>query len=290
MIPIEYKNFSSGNNEISAAFKGIPKFIFLILIVSLGQLSCTQEKVEHRNSLEKYDNGQLMQELVKYKDKDTLVEFVYFQDGQLNAKRQILDNKRTGWSEVYNKNGELLFQGNYLNGNLIGDFKAFYPTGEVSRIKHYQENKNIDTTTYYDIHGQVTKKVIYLTPCEFSSSECHLLVLVYEDGSKIYSYEVKNGLKSENHTVFDQTAYLKLKPKTEEVSMYQKGKTIFQENCGMCHLTDKQPVGMALDSFPRTTNKDELSELFNGSKGHPMIKINEKKILPLIEYINKNRP
>ena len=270
--------------------KKIIKFTLLTLIVLLGQLSCTQDRVENRDTLNKYSNGQLMREHVKYKDNDTIVEFIYFQNGQLNYKRQLLNNQRTGWSYTYNKKGELLFQENYLNGNLTGDFKSFYPTGQISRIEHYQENRNIDTTTYYNKNGQVTKKVTFLAPCDFGSCECNQLVIVYENGSRIYSYEVNNGLKSDNYTVYDQAVYQRLMAKNNQVPLYDNGKSIFRNNCGMCHKVDKQLVGIALASFPRTMSEDELVEILGGSKGHPSTKITEKEADALIEYIDKNCP
>lgn len=270
--------------------KEISKFILLTLLVLLGQLSCTQGRVENRTTLNKYNNGQLMRAHVKFKDNDTIVEFIYFQSGQLNHKRQLLNNQRTGWSYTYNKKGELLFRESYLNGDLTGDFKAFYPTGQISRIEHYQENKNIDTTIYYNKNGQVTMKVAYLAPCEFGSCECNQLVVVYENGSKVYSYAANNGLKSENHTVYDQAVYQKLMAKNDEVHLREEGKSIFRNNCGMCHKVDKQLVGIALDSFPKPMTADELVEILGGSKGHPSTKITGKEAEELIEYINKNCP
>ena len=266
----------------------LTKYILLALIVLSGQLSCSQERVEKKTTLKKYNDGQLMREQVKYKENDTIVEFIYYQNGQLNHKTQLLDNERTGWSYTYNKKGKLLFQENYLNGNLTGNFKAYYPTGQISRIEHYQENKNIDTTTYYNKNGQVTKKVVFIAPCDFGSCECTHLVIIYENGSRIYSYVVNNGLKSEIHTVYDQAAYQRLIAKNDQVPLYAKGKTIFQNNCGMCHKVDKQLVGIALSSFPRTMNEDELVEILGASKGHPSTKITEKEVEELMEYINRD--
>ena len=270
--------------------KKTTKFTLLTLIVLLGQLSCTQEKVENRNTLNTYTNGQLMREHVKYKDNDTIVEFIYFQNGKLNYKRQLLNNQRTGWSYTYNKKGDLQYRESYLNGNLTGEFTVFYPTGQISRIEHYQGNSNIDTTTYYSKNGQVTKKVVFLAPCEFGSCECDQLVVVYESGSKIYSFEVQNGLKSKDHEVYDQAVYLELIAKNGQEPLYEKGKSIFRNNCGMCHKIDNQLVGLGLSSFTKTMVADELVQIIGGGKGHPMIKLTEKEAEELIEYINRNCP
>ena len=264
--------------------------IFLILIVLFAQLSCTQESVENRITLDKYSDGQVMREHVKYMENDTVVEFIYFQNGELNYKRQLLNNHKTGWSYTYNKQGKLLFEENYLDGNLTGTFKAFYPTGHISRIEHYQGNRNVDTTTYYDKNGQVTREVAYLEPCELGSCECNQFVVVYENGSKIYSYEVNNGLNTENHTVYDRVVYMRLMENNDQIPLREIGKSIFRDNCGMCHKTDNQLVGLALNSFSKTMIEDELVEILGGSKGHPPSALSEKEAGALIEYINKNCP
>lgn len=266
------------------------RFALPALFVLLGQLSCTQQRVENRSTLDKYVNGQIMREHVKYEGNDTIVEFIYFQNGRVNYKRQLLNNQKTGWSYTYNKEGELLFIENYLNGNLEGAFKAFYPTGRISRIEHYRDNRNIDTTTYYNTSGQLTKEVAFLEPCDFGSCECTQVVIVYENGSKVYSYEVENGLKSENHTVYDQTAYLRLMAKSDGIPLYDTGKSIFRKNCGMCHKVDEQVVGISLASFSKTMSEDELAEILSGSKGHPSSEITEKEAEAVIEYINRNCP
>ena len=269
-------------------FKKSTKFTFLILVAFLGQLSCTIDKVEHRKVLKSYDNGQLMQELVKYKENDTLVEFTYFLTGQLNQKRQLLNNQRTGWSHIYTKNGELLFQEHYLNNMLTGEFKAFYPSGQISRIEHFRDNKMIDTSTYFLKNGEVEKKIIFLAPCEIGSCECNQNVVVYENGSKVYSYEVNNGIKSKNQTVYDQTMYQNLMGTIAQEALFEKGELLFRNQCGTCHRLKNQPVGPALSDFSKTITTDELAEILIGSKGHPASKITEEETAAIIEYIHKH--
>ena len=270
--------------------KNLIKPTLLTLIVLFGFFSCTQEKIESRDTLNTFDNGQVMREHVKYKDNDTIVEFIYFQDGQVNCKRQLLNKQRSGWSYMYNLNGDLLFQEHYLNGSLTGEFKAFYPTGQVSIIEQFQENKNIGTTLFYDKNGQVTKEVVFPEPCEFGSCECDQLVTLYENGSKIYSYKLEKGLKSEDHTIYDDAVYQRLIAEKDEVSLYEKGKLIFQMNCGMCHKINSQAAGVAFDSFSRTMTNDELFEFLGGSIGHPIVKVTHKESDALIEYINRGCP
>lgn len=278
------------NRPIFVDVKKMRRSTLLTVIILVTQLSCTQEKVESRTTLNRYPDGQILREHVEYQSNDTIIEVIYFQNGKLNHKRQLLNDQRTGRSYTYNKKGELLFMENYLDGELAGEFKAFYPSGQVSRIEHYQGNKNMDTTTYYGKDGQVTKRVAFLAPCDLGSCDCDQLVDVYENGSKIYSYEMQNGSASGNPTVYDQAAYLGRLAKDDQVPLYEEGRSIFRSDCGMCHKRDKQLAGVALNSFPKTMNEDELIEIVAGRIGHPAISLSEKQAAALIEYINNNCP
>lgn len=262
----------------------------LTVIILILQLSCTQGKVENRTTLSKYANGQVLREHVEYKGNDTIIEFIYFENGKLNHKRQLLNDQRTGRSYTYDKKGELLFMESYVNGALAGVFKAFYPTGQLSRIEHYQGNRNVDTTTYYDRDGQVTKQVAFLAPCDLGSCACDQLVDVYENGTKIYSYEVHHGSASETPTIHDQAAYLRRMGKSDQVSLSEEGRSLFRSDCGMCHKRDKQIAGVALNSFPKTMNEDELIGIVAGRTGHPAIRLSVKQAEALIEYMNNSCP
>lgn len=211
----------------------------LLLIFLLVQLSCSQQTIENKNILNKYADGKILREQVKYRDNDTLVQFTYFKNGKLNYKMQLLNNQRVGYFFTYNKKEEL------------------------------------------------TMKVVYQSPCDFGSCKCDEAVTVYENGSNIYSYEVNKGLKSENHTIYDQVSYQKLVAENNKVAENENGKTLFHINCGMCHKTENQLVGIALNSFSKTMNADELVEILGGSKGHPWTRTNKKEAEELIEYINK---
>ena len=159
--------------------------ILLLISFLIGQVSCTQDRVVERTVLNKYDNGQTMRERVKYLENDTLVEFVYFKNGQIDYKRQILNNRKNGWSYIYNEKGELIFFENYQNDKLSGEFKCFFPSGNISRIEHYDNNRNFDTTTYFNENEEVIKTVEYLTPCEFGSRTCKQFVTILKNGSKV---------------------------------------------------------------------------------------------------------
>lgn len=220
-------------------FKKIRK-ITLLLTFLLVQLSCTQQTIENKTTLDKYADGKILREQIKYQNNDTLVQLTYYKNGKLNYKIQLLNNQRVGSFYTYNNNEEQ------------------------------------------------TMKVVYRSPCDLSSCECDEVVTVYENGSKIYSYEVIKGLKSDNHTIYDQVNYQKLMAENNKVAESEKGKTLFHIHCGMCHKTENQLVGIALNSFSKTMNADELVEILGGNKGHPWTKTTRKEAEELISFINKS--
>jgi hypothetical protein len=270
--------------------KNMKYYILIPIICLISQVSCAQEKIDKRTVLNKYDNGQTMREHIKYQNNDTLVEFVYFENGQINYKRQVVNNQRNGWSYTYNEKGELIFQENYLNNKLSDDFYCYYPSGQISRIEHYKNNKNIDTTTYFDEDGQVIRTIAFLSPCEFGSRECNQFVTIFENDSKVYGFRVEQGIKSKNHEIYNQAVYDKLMAQEKQIPLHEKGKMIFQNNCGMCHKLDKPLIGPALSCITNTKSTEDLKKLIGGENGHPTSKLTEEEINALIEYINKNCP
>ena len=270
--------------------KKIVPFYILSLLVFMMLFSCQQQSVESKTTIEHYKNGQILREQVKYKDNDTTVAFIYFLNGKLNRKYQIVNSKRTGWSYTYDKKGTLLYQENYLNDALNGELKAFYTTGALFKTEHYQQNQRINTTTYYNTKGQITKKVAYLMPCDLNSCECNELITVYDNGVMVYAYEVINGIKTGKDTVYNSRLYKQLMLKNSPITAYEKGRTIFSYNCGMCHKIEQQAAGIGLKALHKPIISDELIEILAGSKGHPSTRVNDKEVVNLIEYINIHCP
>ena len=256
----------------------------------IGFVTSAQESIEKRTVLNRYDNGQTMREHVKYQNNDTLVEFIYFENGQVNSKRQVIDSQRNGWSYIFNEKGELIFRENYKNGELCDDFYCFYPNGQISRIEKYRNNNLIDTATHFNEDGHVLRTVAYLSPCEFGSQDCDQFVTIFENDSKVYGYNVYKGLKSETHIIYNQSAYAKLMANENQIPLHVQGETIFRNNCGMCHKLDKPIVGPALSCITETTSKDEMTKIIGGNNGHYRRILTEKEIDALIEYIKTNCP
>ena len=70
----------------------------------------------------------------------------------------------------------------------------------------------------------------------------------------------------------------------------EKGKTVFQNNCGMCHKLDKPFIGPALSCITNSKGETDFKAIIGGENGHPMSKLSEQEIKALIEFIQKNCP
>lgn len=264
------------------------QFLIFSSIILLYQFSFAQNEVQKRDTLEVYENGEVMREHIKFLGKDTVVEKIYFQNGQLNYYTHLFGDKRNGTSFTYDENGKLIFEENYIQNKLSGAFKAFYPTGKISRTERYDFNRNVDTTFYYSEKGEIATAVVYRNPCEFGSNICNQIVTVYENGLKVYSYEVVMGLKSEKHTVFDNKVYQQVMTRLDAIPLIEKGKTVFKINCGMCHTLDHFLVAPPLRCFTKSKSGLELKELMDGANGHLVTKLSEEEFTALKEYLNKN--
>lgn len=79
-------------------------------------------------------------------------------------------------------------------------------------------------------------------------------------------------------------------PESYSSSLFNAGEALFHENCGMCHLVEKQPVGKALNAFKKTLNKNQMFELLVDGNAHPVMKITKKEAEALSIFINNREP
>lgn len=253
--------------------------IFSLLTFFL--LSCSGQEVIKQ---EFYENGNLHIEHIKH-NADTIIEKSYFENGQLSALYHLVNGKRNGKSLLYFENGDLVFEQYYTNGQLNGVFKCFYPDGKILRTEHYNLDKNIDTTFFYDEIGEIIKTIYYHNPCPFGSQKCNQTITEYKNGIKVYSYEVKNGWKSDNHKVYNQDLYNEIKKSEDKISTTELGSNLFKSKCAMCHGVDKSIVGPAIKTAINNKTKKQLKEVLLNSSNHPNIKLIDKEIDNLFIYL-----
>lgn len=259
--------------------------LILAITILFSQISYAQNKIERKETLNTYDGGQIMREHIKYHNNDTIIEKVYYENGQLNFLYRLVNGQRSGKSLVYLENGDLEFEQFYFQGKLNGVFKCFYPNGTIQRIEKYSLDKHVDTSVYFTETGIISREVIYKKPCGFGSSECNKTVIEYKNGIKVYSYDVIKGWKSDDHIVYNQDLYDVVMKSAGETSNLEKGKALFRGNCAMCHGLDKPIVGPSLNQVIKDKDDHQLYEIITNSKTHPSSKVSKEEFDALMEFL-----
>jgi len=115
----------------------IRNFIVLIFLIVLS--SCTQTiNYESENEHIEINKG-----IINYKGKAFSGVLLFdYENGQLQTKVNLKKGKRDGLTEFYTKNGQLINNIKYKNGDKVLE-KIFYDTGELYELRDYiLENKN----------------------------------------------------------------------------------------------------------------------------------------------------
>ena len=87
--------------------------------------------------MEYYDNGKEKQK-GEYKDNKKIGErFVYYPAGNINKKQGVVNDIPHGHFTVFFPNGNEYICGNYLNGELSGDYIVYALDGSVKFQKRY---------------------------------------------------------------------------------------------------------------------------------------------------------
>jgi antitoxin component YwqK of YwqJK toxin-antitoxin module len=70
------------------------------------------------------------------------------------------EGSRNGQYKTYDRQGNLILEGNFLNGQLHGDNIGYYPAGGVQHRFTYKEGKKIGTNYEYYPNGEIKTKEI----------------------------------------------------------------------------------------------------------------------------------
>ena len=95
-------------------------------------------------------NGNLIYQLIKGNGKI----YEYNNDGELIFEGEYLNGERNGKGKEYYYDGELIFEGEYLNGERNGNGKEYNHNGELKFEGEYLNGKR---------NGMVTEKNIIIT-------------------------------------------------------------------------------------------------------------------------------
>jgi antitoxin component YwqK of YwqJK toxin-antitoxin module len=68
----------------------------------------------------------------------------YYDNGQLEYKRNYVNGKQHGYWEWYYSNGQLCYKGNYVNGKQHGYWEYYYSNGGLRYKGFYDMGKEVD--------------------------------------------------------------------------------------------------------------------------------------------------
>ena len=95
----------------------------------------------------------------------------FYEDGQLQRKRNYKDGKEDGLYESYHENGQLEFKGNYKDGERDGLREWYYEDGQLQRKRNYKDGKKDGLYESYHENGQLKSKRNYKDGKEEGLSE-----------------------------------------------------------------------------------------------------------------------
>lgn len=112
---------------------------FLVLIFLIVLSSCTQTI----NYESEKKHIEIKNEIINYKGTTFSGVLLFdYENGQLQTKVNLKKGKRDGLTEFYTKNGQLINNIKYKNGDKVLE-KIFYDTGELYEVRNYiLDNKN----------------------------------------------------------------------------------------------------------------------------------------------------
>ena len=79
----------------------------------------------------------------------------YYENGQLEYKKEYQNGKLHGFSEYYYENGQLSSKYKYQNDELHGLLKGYYESGQLKFEHEYQNGKRHGLSKWYHKSGQL---------------------------------------------------------------------------------------------------------------------------------------
>lgn len=134
------------------------KKFLLIFLLGIVLISCEDKTVRRVEKVIHYHVESNLPWVVYYYDvvgKDsTLVEEKWFhENGLLSLEGKIVDNKREGEFRGYFPTGELMSVGSFKKGKREGKGKIYFENGVVNCENEYRDGKPYGIWKYYDEAG-----------------------------------------------------------------------------------------------------------------------------------------
>lgn len=131
---------------------------------------------------------------IKTFDKSSSIAEVkfYTEQGILESNGHMDIKKRVGKWWYYHKDGEtIMSEENYEDGELNGESKTFYESGEITEILYYSKGKLHGNAKRYDIKGALVSDLTY------KNGILHGLAKYFDtDGKLMYTGNYENDVKT----------------------------------------------------------------------------------------------
>jgi len=187
--------------------------IIIIIINLVFVLSCNKVYSQELTEFQL----EILKMMGKANNPDTTIEKTFFDNGNLQRKSQKINGILNGKTLIYHYHtGTIKHEEYYKDGNLDGVSKYFHENGTLGVIQYFDEMRNFGVSVFFANTGDTTKTVKYLDYCELGSPDCNKIITIYSEGKATYSFEMKNGWKSDMHNIINQTLYKKLEKEKKE--------------------------------------------------------------------------
>ena len=142
------------------------KKLLIIIALALVAVACQDNKVRHVQKVDCYYIESGLPWEIHYYDvvgtDSTWVEVKMFhENGVLELEGKIVNNQREGEFRGYFPTGELMSVGSYVNGKREGKGKLYYDNGQVFVENEYCNDEPCGTWRMYDEYGNLLKEGNY---------------------------------------------------------------------------------------------------------------------------------
>ena len=136
------------------------KKLLIIIVLVLVFVACQDKQVRHVQKVAYYYAETELPWVIYYYDvvgKDSIwvEEKWYHENGVLQLEGQIVDNQREGQFKGYYPSGELMSVGTFVKGKREGRGIVYHENGMISIDGHYKNGEMTGVWKYYDEEGNL---------------------------------------------------------------------------------------------------------------------------------------
>lgn len=136
------------------------KKLLIIIVLVLVFVACQDKQVRHVQKVAYYYAETELPWVIYYydvvgKDSTWVEEKWYHENGVLQLEGQIVDNQREGQFKGYYPSGELMSVGTFVKGKREGRGIVYHENGMISIDGHYKNGEMTGVWKYYDEEGNL---------------------------------------------------------------------------------------------------------------------------------------